>query len=114
MEDNNQQHVSGQAQERFVVDGKVVKPLHGGKVVVTLPENNDKVVVPLFCPMCQYPMKTSGDARSFKEHELCEMCVLFWGTGVLASGTGPDKESERWKAYMERRHLAFMPSIRFK
>lgn len=99
--------------EKFVVDGKVITPLCEGKVVVSEPVDNDKVVVPLFCPLCDYPMKTATDAKCFKEHKMCELCVLYWNTGKPGE-TNPDKTSERWQMYMERRHMAFLPSIRFK
>jgi hypothetical protein len=60
--------------------------------------------------MCDYPMKTADDANSFREVQTCYMCQLFWKTSDIE----PDKASERWKSYMQRRHMAFLPQIQFK
>jgi hypothetical protein len=89
---------------------KQIKLLHGGKLVVVAPLNNEKIIVPFFCSVCGYPMKTADDAQSFRNYQCCSMCELFWAR----SGIQPDKDSERWKLYLERRHMAFLPSINFK
>jgi hypothetical protein len=88
---------------------KQIKLLHGGKLVVVAPLNNDKIIVPFYCPVCEYPMKTADDAQSYRDHQCCSMCELYWGKGLSI----PDKASERWKLYLERRHMAFLPQINF-
>lgn len=93
----------------IVYDNKQIKVLHNGKVVVISPINNDKVIVPFFCPMCEYPMKTADDAQSYRDYQCCSMCELYWARSL----TVPEKDSERWKLYMERRHMAFLPQINF-
>ena len=75
-----------------------------------LKSNNDKIIIPFFCPTCEYPMKQAEDAESYRNHTCCHMCELNWAS----SNETPDKSSERWKLYMERRHLVFLPQINFK
>ena len=94
----------------LVHNGKQIKVLHNGKVVVVSPTENNKMIVPFFCPMCEYPMKTADDAQSFRDYKCCSMCELHWAR----SSSIPEKTSERWKMYMERRHMAFLPQIKFK
>lgn len=97
--------------EQNIIDkDKNIKILHGGKVVVISPRNNDFIIVPFFCPMCEYPMKQAEDAESYRGHTCCHLCELNWAS----SNETPDKNSERWKLYMERRHLVFLPQINFK
>lgn len=96
--------------QTIVHDNKRITILHDGKVVVVSPVDNNKIIVPFHCPMCEYPMKTTDDAQSYREVECCSMCQLYWKT----SNIEPDKTSERWKSYMERRHMAFLPQIQFK
>ena len=93
----------------IVHDSKQIKILHNGKVVVISPSENSKIIVPFFCPVCEYPMKTADDAQSYRDHQCCSMCELYWGKGLIT----PEKDSERWKLYMERRHMAFLPQINF-
>ena len=91
-------------------DNKQITLLHNGKVVVVAPIDHNKVIVPFHCPLCEYPMKTADDANSYRETQACYMCHLYW----RSSNATPDKQSERWKIYMERRHMAFLPQIQFK
>ena len=93
----------------LVHDGKQIKVLHNGKIVVISPVENNKIIVPFFCPICEYPMKTADDAQSYREYQCCSMCQLYWGKDLSV----PEKDSERWKMYMERRHMAFLPQINF-
>lgn len=96
--------------QSLIHDNKQITILHNGKVVVVAPTDHNKVIVPFHCPLCEYPMKTADDANSYREVQTCSMCHLYWKT----SNTVPDKQSERWKSYMERRHMAFLPQIQFK
>jgi hypothetical protein len=91
-------------------DNKEIKVMLNGKVVVVAPLNHNKVIVPFHCPMCEYPMKTADDAQSYRDYQCCSMCELYWAR----SGIQPEKDSERWKLFMERRHMAFLPQIQFK
>lgn len=96
--------------QTLVHDNKQIKLFHNGKVVVVAPLDNDKVIIPFFCPVCEYPMKQADDAQSYREFQCCHMCDMYW----KRSGIEPDKSSERWTSYMERRHMVFLPKINFK
>lgn len=96
--------------QTIVHDNKHITLHLGGKVVVVAPLDHNKVIVPFHCPMCEYPMKTADDAQSFRDYQCCSMCELYWAR----SSTVPEKTSDRWKMYMERRHMAFLPQIQFK
>lgn len=93
----------------IVYEGKQIKILHDGKVVVVSPVDNDKIIVPFFCPTCEYPMKTAGDAESYRECGSCYLCNLHWIKPKITI----DKTSDHWQEYMHRRHVAFLPSINF-
>ena len=96
--------------ETMLPNEKQIQTFHNGKVVVISPKNLDKIIVPFFCPICEYPMKTADDAQSYRDYQCCSMCELYWGR----SGIQPEKDSQRWKLFMERRHMAFLPQIQFK
>lgn len=86
---------------------KQIDVLENGKVVVIKPADLDKIIVPFFCPSCEYPMKTAADAASFRRSNKCEMCEL-------CQPPSGDKTDPRWIAYMERRHRAFLPTLTMK
>lgn len=96
--------------QSLIHDNKQITLHHNGKVVVISPIQNDKIIVPFHCPICEYPMKQAEDAQSFREFHSCHMCELYW----VRSKIEIDKGSERWKVYMQRRHMAFLPQITFK
>ena len=87
---------------------KNIKILCGGKVVVISPKNNDKIIIPFHCPVCEYPMKQADDAESYRSFTCCSACDLFW---MRSKKNLPSKDSEEWKAYLDRRHLIFLPRI---
>ncbi len=69
------------------------KPLDQDRVIcfatehlVLIKPNNlgeQEVCVPLFCPVCLFPMKSSEDIISWKLEESCYICRIYW--------------KERWK-----------------
>jgi hypothetical protein len=86
---------------------KHIDVLENGKVVVIKPADLDKIIVPFFCPSCEYPMKTAEDASSFRRSSKCEMCEL-------CQPPSENKTDPRWISYMERRHRAFLPTLTMK
>jgi hypothetical protein len=79
-------------------------------------ESNEKVVVissssglknvPLFCPICEFPMKTRDDGLSFRKVGCCLKCDNRWTStpGVdWKSQKTPNKNSVEWKDYIEER-----------
>ena len=57
-----------------------MKILEQGKVIVIKPTVHF-TVVPLFCPVCQFPMKTSDDSSAYKTYECCDLCGLTFASG---------------------------------
>ena len=84
-------------------------------VLVIRPNDKDNII-PLFCPICDFPMKSSDDFISFKETSCCYKCKIYlvaphveeWKTGWR-----PEKDSEELKNYIELRKQTFKPTIRF-
>lgn len=93
----------------LVYQDKQIKILHDGKLVVIFPANNEKIIIPFFCSICEYPMKTANDATSYRESGCCYHCEFYWIKPNLLI----DKSSERWQEYIKQRHVAFLPSINF-
>lgn len=67
------------------------------EIFISCPEDHNPV--PLFCPLCEFPMRTQSDSLSFREMGCCEYCDSHWRP-YLKSGEEIDKTSERWKTYM--------------
>lgn len=42
-------------------------------IVVINPNNT--TTIPLFCPVCSFPLEHSDDAKHYKEYGRCFMCV---------------------------------------
>lgn len=95
-------------------NGKKIKSLLDGKLVLIAPEDN-KSVVPLFCECCNYPMKTADDSISFRKYGVCNHCNERWThkPGVEWPA-GPDKSSNEWKEYLDLRSKTSKPIITFK
>lgn len=94
---------------------KKIESLHEGKVVVVKPIDQSNIV-PLFCHLCCYPMKTVEDSISYRKVGVCYHCDLRW-TGDkridLSSKKYPDKDWEEWKEYIEIRAITACSSVRF-
>ncbi len=84
-----------------------IKSTKQGKILVIRPVERN-TIVPLFCDICGFPMKTLEDSIAFRKSGCCERCDLHWSKKEI------DKESEEWKEYMEVRVLSSKPNIQFK
>lgn len=88
-----------------------------GKVIVIVSKDFEKTTVPLFCPVCEFPMKTKEDGLSYRKHGCCEKCDNRWTDtkGVnWSEGKYPDKTSEEWLEYYNYRLIMSRPIIRIK
>ena len=56
-------------------DGRLCKDHPSGFKVIK-PADNE--VVPLLCPVCEFPMLSVHDNRSYRVSECCEACSLKW------------------------------------
>jgi hypothetical protein len=87
---------------------KKIKSLCEGKVISISSRSSEKLIVPLFCPLCDYPMKTRDDSMSYKNLGCCEKCDIFWrsdkdfkkGIQEFKKLIVPDK---RWAEYHKNR-----------
>jgi hypothetical protein len=89
------------------LDGKrEFKKINDGNVILVAPVGQRQHVVPLFCPLCECPMKTQEDAEVYLKNRLCSHCLKEWGE------INPiDYKSEKWKEYKEKREILATPII---
>jgi hypothetical protein len=57
------------------------KEMENGTVFLIMPSNAS--TVPLFCPLCKFPMQTQDDSLSFKELGCCYFCDLEYRSQIL-------------------------------
>lgn len=90
---------------------KNIEILQNNKIVVILPENKD-FIVPLFCPLCDIPMKTLDDSISYSNSKTCNKCELTWSRTIFGNweeGWRPSKDMEEWIHYINDRKLLARP-----
>lgn len=98
-------------------DNQKIKFLQNGKIVVIANKNYEKTTLPLFCKVCEFPMKTKEDGISFRKVGCCERCDLRWSNtpGVdWENNLWPDKSTELWKEYYNERLIFSKPIINLK
>jgi len=61
------------------------KPYIGDRLIqkredfyVIKPADDQRVIIPLFCPVCDYVMRSKDDEKSFREFSCCECCETNW------------------------------------
>lgn len=59
----------------------------------------DHEVIPIFCPICDFAMRTFDDIISFKEDKCCLECSNFFIKGKNEL----DKSSEKFRLYLKKR-----------
>lgn len=74
----------------------------GGKILVVRP-SDASTTVPLFCPLCQFPLKTSSDSIAYRKALCCDKCILF------CRGNPKVVPEEEWLAYLEERQNSPKP-----
>lgn len=85
--------------------------------VIVVKNKDDLTTVPLFCHVCEFPMRTMEDSISFRKHGVCSQCDNRWTftKGVSwVSGVLPNKNSEEWSEYISLRDISSKPIINFK
>lgn len=95
---------------------KTIESLHNGRVIIvkSIEQNN---VVPLFCKVCFYPMKTIEDSISYRKVGVCSHCDNRWSTDKRISWKDecyPQKDWEDWIEYMEIRRIIAKSPIAFR
>lgn len=81
------------------------KSLEDGKILIISSTETSKIV-PLFCPVCSFPMKTIEDSLSFRKYECCNLCEIYWTRtkfGKWEDGWRPNSQTEGWEDYVNYR-----------
>lgn len=89
------------------LSGSEIEVLEDGKVLVIRPSDKSSLI-PLFCPVCSFPMKTLNDTVAFRKHGCCDKCELYWSgskLGTWKDGWRPSAETEDWAYYIAERKL---------
>jgi hypothetical protein len=93
---------------------RLTKILNNGKILIVKPANKD-LIVPLFCPICNFPMRTLQDSIAFRDVETCHMCDLKWQRPYKEqwmNGWRP-YEHALWNDYIKERDQQIKPRITF-
>jgi hypothetical protein len=74
--------------------------------------------VPLFCALCELPLKDTSDFHAHLESQCCNMCKdVFQRPNKQQwdnDGWRPSKDSKAWSSYMETRLASWKPRVRLK
>ena len=93
--------------------------LEAGKIILVKPKDKS-VIVPLFCPLCEFPMRTSEDSMTFRDSGVCHHCDLKWIRPFDLKHWTPQSRhlSEympvQWEKYIEQRKLLSKPTMSFR
>ena len=97
--------------------GKEVVSVAGGAILLIRPKDHSSSIVPLFCPCCDFPMKTLEDSLSHRKHGVCAHCDNWWTNNRMVSwadGIMPDKTTDFWQEFIETRALYAKPILKLK
>lgn len=95
-------------------NGRKMKLVANGQIAVVAPSDTSGIV-PLFCPCCERPMRTSDDSLAFRKVGVCHKCDERWTNAPgIEWPEGPDKTSEEWTEYLKLRSLLEKPTLTFK
>lgn len=88
-------------------DKQVIKTItnsdNGDTIFIIAPKNFNKIHVPLFCPLCEFPMKTKEDIIEYNREKLCEKCSYKWSDKKDIIYKKYFKDSDEWEKYLEYR-----------
>jgi hypothetical protein len=73
------------------LNDRVIKECNGFYIIKP---SQEKSVVPLSCPVCNYLFRTFDDEKSYRDFECCESCETHWARPNLTKwrqGWRPDK-----------------------
>lgn len=92
---------------------------NNGKVVVVFDEFTKAQQVPLFCPVCDFAMKTIDDSISFRDKGCCSKCDVYWSFKIGIDLRKPDDHPnklfpEEWNEYIKDREINSRPILIFK
>lgn len=76
-------------------------------VKITPDDFKQEQVIPLFCSLCKFSLKTKEDVVSYKRNNCCSLCELKW------VAQKKDLNSILWKEYLQLREVGNKPTIVF-
>ena len=76
------------------LNDRLIKECEGFYVIKPVEERQ---IVPLSCPVCDYLMRTVDDEKSYREFECCESCETFWARPRVASNKRTGSRKVGWK-----------------
>lgn len=95
-------------------DFREMKIEQNGKIVVVRPLQHSSIV-PLFCFVCKFPMKTSDDSSSYRTFECCSKCAMkFVSPNKEKWENGWRPTNEELETYLEERELLAKPLLLLK
>lgn len=98
------------------VSGNEIEVLEDGKILIIRPADKSSLV-PLFCSVCAFPMRTLDDSVAFRKHGCCDRCEMYWSGSKLGSwkdGWRPDSTTPDWQTYIQERKLLSRSLITLK
>ena len=94
----------------FIFDSyREMKVLHDGKLLIVRPFDKD-VTVPLFCPLCKFPLKNADDSIAYRKTRTCDKCLLRWNS----EPEQVDTQTENFKQYIKEREMLSKPYLHFR
>lgn len=94
----------------FIFDSyREMKVMNDGKLLIVRPFDKD-VTVPLFCPLCKFPLKTADDSIAYRKTRTCDKCLLRWNS----EPEQVDVHSEEFYQYVKEREILHKPILIFK
>lgn len=90
-----------------------IKSLMNGQIIIVAPEALVKGRVPLYCPLCEFPNKTSDDSASFRRYGCCAKCEVRWVNWQTKEIMVNARQSPQWSEYIEERTLLSRPIFTF-
>ena len=79
-------------------------------IFVIAPKNYEQSMVPLFCPLCEFPMIRKDDISEYKLHNLCSKCSYKWQGKNLKKII----QTEEYEKYIEEREELERPQLNLK
>lgn len=85
--------------------GAQLKIVRNGEVFVVAPTDLKETIIPLFCPLCHFPMLTREDGHSYRKLNCCDRCEMRWGSSkkLLDEDFELVKKTDEWKEYVKDR-----------
>jgi len=79
--------------------------LENGKILLVFPSETNSIV-PIFCFICSFPMRTMEDSLAFRDKGCCSNCDMRWSRtkyGKWEDGWRPGVDTEGWQDYLAYR-----------